>query len=56
VENGEGVTGAWRVGGGIDFFITDSWKLVADASYTKAMASGSLEDVIMGLGFGVHFY
>jgi hypothetical protein len=48
--------GAWRVGGGVDFFINESWKLIADATYTKAMGSGNLEDVIVGLGFGYHFY
>jgi hypothetical protein len=48
--------GIWRAGGGVDFYLNDSWKLTADTSYVTTMLDGTvLRHVVVGLGVGMVF-
>jgi hypothetical protein len=48
--------GVWRAGGGVDFYINETYKVVLDASYVTTFTDNTdLRHVILGLGMGMVF-
>lgn len=51
------LTGLWRGGAGVDFYVTDSWKIVTQATYADSFKTdGNMRHVVINLGVGYHFY